>query len=308
MDKEEKKEKKILTPNRLATIQRREVSYQSLVEQFENGEDGLYHLFNDDKTMIFHPKKTITKQDVEEIPGLKELREEIKALDAKIKTMPYGRDKYIMKQILIDLRKDQYTLKECYKPCLGCMPSFGGKSYIHLESSSEVSPDGQVSYSGVSLADPKVITTILKYYSKLKANSVDRFEGDAWYLLQDFEDVTDRALADYPMYMTILELKIDGLQNAQIQEKLEELYGETYTPEYISTLYNKKIPKLIAEKAEEDILNHHFTEKEKGQFKKCTRCGQIKLAHPKYFSKNCTSKDGWYSICKECRKKGQKKK
>ena len=110
------------------------------------------------------------------------------------------------------------------------------------------------------------------------------------------------------MYMTILELKIDGLQNAQIQEKLEELYGETYTPEYISTLYNKKIPKLIAEKAEEDILNHHFIENEKGQFKKCTRCGQIKLAHPKYFSKNCTSKDGWYSICKECRKKGQKKK
>ena len=49
-----------------------------------------------------------------------------------------------------------------------------------------------------------------------------------------------------------------------IAEKLEELYGETYTPEYISTLYNKKIPKLIAEKAEEDILNHHFIEKEKG--------------------------------------------
>ena len=40
---------------------------------------------------------------------------------------------------------------------------------------------------------------------------------------------------------------------------------------------------------------------EKGKYKKCSRCGQIKLAHNKYFSKNKTSKDGFYSICKCCR-------
>jgi len=39
----------------------------------------------------------------------------------------------------------------------------------------------------------------------------------------------------------------------------------------------------------------------KGNYKKCSRCGQIKLAHNKYFSKNKTSKDGFYSICKACR-------
>jgi hypothetical protein len=41
--------------------------------------------------------------------------------------------------------------------------------------------------------------------------------------------------------------------------------------------------------------------KEKGAYKKCSRCGQIKLANNKYFSKNKTSKDGFYSICKACR-------
>jgi hypothetical protein len=40
---------------------------------------------------------------------------------------------------------------------------------------------------------------------------------------------------------------------------------------------------------------------EKGEYKRCSRCGQIKLANNKYFSINGTSKDGWYSICKECR-------
>ena len=46
---------------------------------------------------------------------------------------------------------------------------------------------------------------------------------------------------------------------------------------------------------------------EKGKYKTCTRCGQIKLAHNKYFSKNKTSKDGFYSICKCCRNSKDKK-
>ena len=46
---------------------------------------------------------------------------------------------------------------------------------------------------------------------------------------------------------------------------------------------------------------------EKGKYKTCSRCGQIKLAHNKYFSKNKTSKDGFYSICKACRNTKAKK-
>ena len=50
-----------------------------------------------------------------------------------------------------------------------------------------------------------------------------------------------------------------------------------------------------------------YTEEEKGQWKRCSRCGEIKLAHNKFFSKNKTSKDGFYSICKKCRNKKTKK-
>ena len=58
---------------------------------------------------------------------------------------------------------------------------------------------------------------------------------------------------------------------------------------------------MIANQAEIKYLEWYFLNKEYGKWKKCSRCGQIKLAHNKFFSKNTSSKDGFYSICKQCR-------
>ena len=44
MEKQEKKEKKILTDNRMSTVNKRETSFEGLVSQLENGEDGIYNL------------------------------------------------------------------------------------------------------------------------------------------------------------------------------------------------------------------------------------------------------------------------
>jgi hypothetical protein len=49
MEKQERKEKKILTENRMATVNKRETSFEGLVSQFENGEDGIYNLVTEDK-------------------------------------------------------------------------------------------------------------------------------------------------------------------------------------------------------------------------------------------------------------------
>jgi len=61
MEKQEKKERKIITDNRKATIDARETSFEGLVSQFENGEDGIYNLITKNKNIIFKPKVTITK-------------------------------------------------------------------------------------------------------------------------------------------------------------------------------------------------------------------------------------------------------
>ena len=43
MEKQERKEKKILTENRMTTVNKRETSYEGLASQLENGEDGIYN-------------------------------------------------------------------------------------------------------------------------------------------------------------------------------------------------------------------------------------------------------------------------
>ena len=77
MEKQERKERRILTENRLATVNKRETSFEGLVSQFENGEDGIYNLVTEDKNQIFQHKVEITPEDLEEVPFLKQIRESI---------------------------------------------------------------------------------------------------------------------------------------------------------------------------------------------------------------------------------------
>lgn len=220
-----------------------------------------------------------------------------------------GRDAYTIKKALIEMRKDQYVIKNAYRKPIVPIKLTRSKYQVHLdEETSGFDEDGYPITTGVSLMNPEICSCILTNYSRLKQDSSDRFEDDTWYLIYDFEQVCDEALADYPILMRIVEYKIDGLQNIDIQKKLEEEFGITHSLEYISSLFCNKIPKLIADKAVDKYLEWYYTTQKKGTYKKCSRCGQIKLAHNKYFSLNKTSKDHFYSICKECRNKARKAK
>ena len=70
MDKEERKRKKILTDNRMVTVNKRETSFEGLVGKLENGEDGIYNMIANDKNILFTPKISITQEDIETIPPL----------------------------------------------------------------------------------------------------------------------------------------------------------------------------------------------------------------------------------------------
>ena len=85
MDKEERKQKNILTDNRMVTVNKRETSFQGLSDQLESGEDGIYNMIANDKNIIFTPKISITQEDIDNNPALKELREAIKIVEEQEK-------------------------------------------------------------------------------------------------------------------------------------------------------------------------------------------------------------------------------
>ena len=302
MDKEERKKKNIITDNRMVTVNKRETSFEGLVEKFQNGEDGIYNIITNDKNIIFTPKISITEEDIQTIPGMKQLRDAIAQIEAQEKVAT-GKRRFLLKKQLIEMRKDQYVLKNTFKAPIYCLNATKSFNHIALEEKISVNEDGSLKIEGnFSLLNPDHVSAVLCNYSRIKQDCWGQFSSDAYYMIQDLENLVDETLEkDFPLYYDLLIYKIDGKTNEEIQSLLERDYGVRHSVEYISSLWRNKIPKMIAEQARKDWLIWHYTFEEKGQWKKCSRCGQIKLAHNMFFSKNNTSKDGFYSICKDCR-------
>lgn len=304
------KQKDVISENHLVTIHKREISFQGLAAQLENGEDGIYNMIANDKNILFTPKISITPEDIEAMPALKELHEAIEVIEQEEKSAE-GHKKYLLKKQLIEMRQDQYIIKGSYRPTIYFMSGTRGITKLDLSEHVTISADGTLSSDAIiSLLNPAHVSALLCNYSKLKEDTYGKFESDAYFLLLDLDNLIEKTLKDkYPLYYDLLIYKIDGRQNAEIQSLLEQKHGVRHTVEYISALWRKKIPKLLADKAQEDYLVWYYTTQERGKWKRCSQCGQIKLAHSRFFTRNGTSRDGFYSICKECRNKkafGQK--
>ena len=307
INKKERKERNILTENRMVTVNKRETSYQGLAEKFENGEDGVSNLIHEDKNTILTPKVSITEKDVAEIQPLQDLKEAIEIVKQQEKAAT-GKRKFLLKKQIIEMCQQQYVIKNEYKP-----PIYGSNTIrsfikanlvddIFINSNNEPQNNGMISFF-----NPKHISALLCNYSALKEEAYGNFVNDGYYLMEDLDKLIETTLKDnYPLYYDLLIYKIDGRQNAEIQLLIEGKYGIKHSIEYISSLWRNKIPKVLAEQAKKDYLIWYYTNIEYGKWKKCSKCGEIKLAHSYFFSINKTSKDGFYSICKACRNQKNK--
>lgn len=304
MTKQQKHERNINTDNRMITINKRERSFQGLVDKFENGEDGIYNLIANDKNIIFTPKISITPEDIELIPGMKQLQNSIAEVEQRLKKAT-GKKRFLLKKQAIQLRQDQYVLKNSYKQPINCLNGIKNFYSLNFDDNIMVKQNGEVQdKSLISFMNPKHVSALLCNYSHLKQNCYGKFYTDGYFLMQSFDKVVDQALEKkFPLYYKLLIYKIDGKSNLQIQSLLQQEFNVHYSIQYISSLWRNKIPKIIAETSMKNFLQWYYREKEKGKWKRCSRCGEIKLAHNLYFSKNNSSKDGFYSICKECRNK-----
>ena len=287
MTKEEKKQKKILTDNHMKTVNKRETSFEGLVGKLENGEDGIYNLITNDKNIIFTHKDSITQEDLDTIPGLRELRDAIAVVEEEFKNAR-GRRAFLLKKQLIEMRQDQYVLKNNYKKSINTNNTIKAMAKLDLSEEITMDAEGEVHSTGIiNFYNYKYVSLLLCNYSKLKEECWDKFNSDMKWMMEDLDTLIEETFKDkYPLYYDLIIYKIDGLPNSEIQELLEKKHGIRHTPEYISSLWRNKIPKMISQQAADDWLIWHYTKEEPQKFKKCSRCGQMKPAHNKFFSKN----------------------
>ena len=117
LSKEERKKRLIMTDNRLITINKRETSFEGICGKLENGEDGIYNMMSDlGKNTILTPKDPITEEDILRFPDLKILRDEIEKLEESY-SKAVGKQKYIIKKALIEMRQNQYIIRNELRGC-----------------------------------------------------------------------------------------------------------------------------------------------------------------------------------------------
>lgn len=307
MEKKEKKQKHILTDNRMVTVNKWETSYEGLAGKLENGEDGIFNMITNDKNIILSPAVSINEADVAEIPGLRELRDAIEDVKKQLETA-HGRRAFLLKKTIIQMYQDQYILKNMFRRPIYFMKTFKSINNLVIDESIHINKKGKVESDGyLNLYTPAHVSLLLCNYSKLKEECYTDFNSDMHWILHDLEYYTDIALKEqYPLYYDLLIYKIDGKSNQEIQDLLEQKYGIKNTPEYLSSLWRNKIPKIIAETACKEWLTWYYTTQIRGEWKRCSQCHIVKPAHKYFFNKNKTSKDGFYSICKDCRNKSGK--
>ena len=320
MDKKERLQNNIITKNHKQTIAKREVSLEKFAENLANrnsswnkdkisSDDILYELAVNDKNILFMPKNSITQDDIETIPGMKELVAGIQNISDQIKKREANGENCgtLVKQ-LIELRLDQYELRAIYKKPIKFLNVRKSINNLDLTEKVVEGADGLPHSTGIiNLYTPAHISLLLGSYSKIKEECWDNFESDIHWLMEDLDNLIEKTFKkNFPMYYDLIIYKIDGKSNLEIQDQLAIDYNIRHTPEYLSALWRNKIPKMIAETASKEWLVWHYTEEAQEKKKKCSKCGQIKLANNVFFSKNNRSKDGWYSMCKECRNKKYK--
>lgn len=295
---------------------RKKISYEALIES-ALGEATVQR--SQEVSIYRVPRPTIDRDKDEDIPFMQDLWKSIdviseqykycrevlegkRDLDPERKLVPTYQIKYFLREWMIDLRREQFLLKDSYRPVTGGNGSFPPHvtkpDYIGMV----IGPHEICDFGlKIDFGDWRHIHAMLKYYAGMKT----KVEGDPyhpWWELYNFLDMLIERTRLSPEQRLILEEKINHTSNEQIVRDLEDLGGKSYSVNYISTIWKQHISKQIVKQAylwwEE--INHKpdgsLTNMMK--WKVCPQCGRQLYAHELNFGKY---QDGtWREICKDC--------
>lgn len=237
---------------------------------------------------------------------------------------------YKIKHMIIDLRRQQFTLKDIFKPTICLFGTTAKKSYYNYDSSIpwdlensnfSIAPLGVFIGQDQKFLNPREYRgEEYQYNSKAKYIIDFRELEHIYYLLENYEDLrimgennpesTINFLLDTLNFYIelanlseskklILDYKKKRISNEVIKEELFRKYGLTHSANYISTLWKQKICGAIAEAAKLHY-DYYLNRNKPFAWKKCNQCGKIKLKDTREFMRKSRSSDGLSNKCKEC--------
>lgn len=304
------------------------------------------YVYKKAKPKIYRPKYdkdgTIIDPGDSDIPGMVELWDSIDRLqhiidvaDGKIAPNPDeliitdSYRLYKMRHQLIEIRRDQYYLKDLFKPTI---------KFLNCQSPSQQTIDWnsdsfywisreewrhRVNHSLIKISknpkdyewngdlvkwyvrrhtfnweNPSHIKHLINHYSAIWQMAWDDPYSDARILIMDFDRYQD--MADLPPLRThILTRKIDGWSYSKIAKELDDNWGIKYNENHICTVVTTEIPQRMAK-----IIKKHklLMDTPKSECKLCGSCRQFLPLDPLFFGRNISKKDGFSSTCKDCEK------
>lgn len=305
-------------------------------------------IFNTDKNRYKSIKPKIDREKDVDVPGIQELWKSIDRyqhiidantgkIDDPAAPKLSSVELYKFKHMVIDLRRQQFYLRDMVKPTI-CMFGTSARKVHQQESDGipwdlensnfSIAPLGVLigndekflnpreyrgpSYTYNSEAEYTIdfrnyehIYYLLENYEDLRISVINKPESTISFLLDTLDFYIEKAnLSDAKK--VILDYKRNKIQNEIIRKKLEKDFGLTHSANYISTIWKQKICKEIAEAAQ--LHYDYYLNREKPfRWKKCNQCGKIKLKDTREFMRKSRSSDGLASRCKECDKKNRQK-
>lgn len=297
-------ESPIITKNREVTLSRRETSLEDTVDKLPGGEDSLWTVASSSDYPL-GVKEPLSIAQISKIPNGKEKLRAIETLEKQF-TTAVGFRRFKLKKAIIELWQDIYSTRIAMNAAAGyattpkIAPTLKGASFIELPEHCWIDSLGNPkSDSDFSLFNPTIVLLLLRHYYNLKSEVRENLHCDMHYFLWELESYGRKALVDHPVLLDLCRLEMLGYTGREISEYMEVYHNISHSEQYFSTLWTKKIPKLISEEAKKHYIQFYWRSHNL-PFKTCSKCSKVLPANPYFFHRN-TSSDGFYSMCKDCR-------
>ena len=218
-------------------------------------------------------EQKVYKKDIEKVPELKEYQNAIDQLNKQQKNTKAVFDKKKIGGIKTLIKEDMKDVKDMRL----------GTIYFKQP----LPDEGKIDYDEFDFFNEKHIEGLLSIKPRCDLqDDLACLTNDIQYLINkcSFSDVE----------LDIIDMMRNNYDVSDIGEELDCKY------QTVQSMINKIIKKII-NKYEDVYEDWYYLNISKGKYKKCSKCGEIKIANERHFRKRSDNKgDGFIGVCRKC--------